>query len=296
MEWTEIIIGISVLIFGIYHWLTSTFDFWSSRGVAGPPPKLLFGNLFDVALGKLSIAEYLKIEYDARRDDKMFGVFLRNDPSLVLTDPDLIRDVLIKDFSKFPYRGVKTFYKISPLTQNLFNLEVAQWRPLRNKLTPAFASVKLKKMFHLLLECGEQLEEYLEKLTAENDIVECRELTGKFTIDVIGTCAFGLQLNALVDENSEFRKMGEAVFASDWKKIMKDRIRDFAPWLYSLLAPVIADRKMTNFFLNITRETMEHRKKNHIVRHDFIGLIMKLRDDPVQCGDIGETYFIFNRS
>lgn len=289
MEWPEIAIGVSIIIYGIYYWAISTFDYWSSRGVAGPAPKPFLGNLSDVFFGKSSFGEYLKTVYDKHRDEPMFGIFMSRNPALVLIDPNLIKDVLIKDFSTFSDRGLKTFETAEPLSQHLVNLEPARWRPLRHKLSPVFTSGKLKKMFYLLLECGDHLEEYLAKLTSNDETVECRELTAKFTTDVIGTCAFGLQMNALADEDSEFRKMGRDIFTPDWRKIVKFRIRDFAPSIYSLLGPLIADTKMVNFFMNMMRDTVNYRKKNHVVKHDFIDLIMELRDNPDKLSDIELT-------
>lgn len=253
----------------------------------------MIGNLKDVLLGKTSMGQLLKSVYDENRDEAVIGIYLRRQPVLLLVDPEVIKDVLIKDFSVFGERGLRTFEKVEPLTQHLVNLEHARWRPLRTKLSPVFTSGKLKQMFYLLVECGEHLEKYIEKLIAKNEAIECRELTAKFTTDVIGNCAFGLKLNALVDENSEFRKMGRSVFAPDWRNFLRLRIRESAPWLYSIVGRFLFDQKITHFFMRIMKETMEHRKNNGIVKHDFIDLVMELKDHPDKVGDMGKYYFLF---
>lgn len=139
MEWIGTTIGISVLTVGLYFWLTSTFGYWTLRGVPGPAPIPIFGNLFDVAFGKLSVGEYVKIHYDAHRDEKIFGMFLKSKPALVLIDPDLIQDVLIKNFPTFPNRGMRMIFdEYEPLTHHLFNIETPRWRPLRNRILPIF--------------------------------------------------------------------------------------------------------------------------------------------------------------
>lgn len=293
MEWIQLVIAISTCLVGFYYWTRSNFDFWKSRKVVGPRPLPLIGNLKDVLLGKTSMGQLLKSVYDENRDEAVIGIYLRRQPVLLLVDPEVIKDVLIKDFSVFGERGLRTFEKVEPLTQHLVNLEHARWRPLRTKLSPVFTSGKLKQMFYLLVECGEHLEKYIEKLIAKNEAIECRELTAKFTTDVIGNCAFGLKLNALVDENSEFRKMGRSVFAPDWRNFLRLRIRESAPWLYSIVGRFLFDQKITHFFMRIMKETMEHRKNNGIVKHDFIDLVMELKDHPDKVGDMGKYYFLF---
>ena len=77
---------------------------------------------------------------------------------------DLIKDVLIKDFSTFNNRGLNVSERTDPLATNLFNVEARRWRPLRTKLSPVFTSGKLREMFPLILECAENLEQCLEKI------------------------------------------------------------------------------------------------------------------------------------
>lgn len=216
----EIVCGIAIIIFLLYRYLASSFDFWKVRNVKGPKPNLLFGNIKDLMLQRKSMADFLLEVYKEFKDEPYVGVYFRSTPILLLQDPQLIKDILIKDFSNFPQRGTPVTEKVEPLSQHLVFLEAKRWRPLRNKLSPAFSSGKLKEMFPLMLECGKHLENYLNKIP-ENDIVEFRDITAKYTTDVIGNCVFGIEMNAIVDEDSEFRKMGKKIFRHFYKKSYK---------------------------------------------------------------------------
>lgn len=106
MDLVTILCGIAVVLLAIYYYFTSTFDFWESRGVRGPRPVPLFGNLKDILLVKKSMTEYMSELYKAYKDEPLIGIFSRRTPLLVVKDPDLIKDVLIKDFTKFADRGM----------------------------------------------------------------------------------------------------------------------------------------------------------------------------------------------
>lgn len=108
----EILCGIAAVILACYYYFTSTFDFWKSRNVRGPRPIPVFGNFKDVTFNKTTAYDCLAKAYNDYKDEKMYGMFGRTTPLLILKDPDLIKDVLIKDFSIFANRGFPTFKKV----------------------------------------------------------------------------------------------------------------------------------------------------------------------------------------
>lgn len=109
----EILCGIAAVALFLYYYLTSTYDFWKSRGVNGPEPKLLFGNMKSVLLGKKSNADFSKEIYDEFKSEPVIGLYARQKPFLIVKDLDLVKDVLVKDFSVFANRGQKMHEKVS---------------------------------------------------------------------------------------------------------------------------------------------------------------------------------------
>ncbi|XP_015606942.1 cytochrome P450 6B1-like, partial [Cephus cinctus] len=142
----EIVCGVAVTFLLIYYYLTRNYGFWKQRGVAGPVPSFPFGNMEDTILGKFELGVLFKQFYDKYKGEQMVGIFVRSTPALVLCDPELIKDVLIKDFTVFANRGLKHNAKVDPFSANLVFLDEKEWRPLRKKLTPVFTSGKLKQM------------------------------------------------------------------------------------------------------------------------------------------------------
>lgn len=264
--------------FIIYRWSTYTFDFWQKRNVVGPQPTALLGNYKAVLFGKMSFGQWLAENYQNYSNAPIVGVFKVRQPIAIIRDPDLIKHVLMRDFIKFPDRGKKTFEKAKPLSQHLLNLDYPKWKPLRNQFSPAFNPRKLREMFLLLCECGDHFQDCLEKRITTEDMIDCHDLTACFTTDVIGTCAFGLQMQAIADKQSVFRNMGKYILDMDWKKLIKFRIKECMPWFYSFLAPVVHDSMVTDFFSTIMKETIDHRRRYNVDKHDIIHQIMEIQD------------------
>ncbi|XP_071646284.1 cytochrome P450 6A1-like isoform X1 [Temnothorax longispinosus] len=290
MESFEILCGIAVvIILALYYFLTSNYDFWKSRGVRGPRPIPVFGNLKNVTFSKISVGYYLAELYNEYKDEAVLGIFAGKMPILIVKDLDLIKDVLIKDFSTFANRGIPVSNKADPLSQHLFSLEPKRWRPLRTRLSPVFTSGKLKEMFSLISECADHLIQYMEKVVSENKPVECHELTAKYTTDVIGSCVFGIEMNALSNDNSEFRKMGRKIFEPTWTNILQIRLRLMFPRLYELSAYVLPQTEITKFFTRVVVETMDYRETNNITRNDFVDMLRELKKHPDKLDDIDLT-------
>jgi len=144
-------------------------------------------------------------------------------------------------------------------------------------------------MFSLISECADLLVEYMEKIASRNEPVECRELIAKYTIDVIGSCAFGIEINALSNENNEFCEMGKKVFTLTWTHLLRVRIRETFPWFYNMLGYILPQTNITKFFTHVVMENMDHREMNNITRNDFIDTLRELKKHPDKLPDIS-TY------
>jgi len=109
----EVLCGIAIIILLIYYYLTSNYDYWKLRGIRGPRPLPIFGNFKDILLAKRYIGDFLVDIYQEYKNESMIGIFSRRQPALIIKSPELIKDVLIKEFSKFSHRGVVTRNKVN---------------------------------------------------------------------------------------------------------------------------------------------------------------------------------------
>ncbi|KAG7204263.1 hypothetical protein KM043_002085 [Ampulex compressa] len=285
----ETLAYVVILLLILFMYLTRNYNFWHIRDVKGPRPVLGFGNFVGASLGLVSMGDYLKRIYDKYKNERMIGVFSGTEPLLLLKDPALIKDVLIKDFSVFADRGIHTDDKIDTFAASLFTIDPERWRPLRMKLSTVFSSGKLKEMFHILLECSDHFERFMERIVARGEPVDCRMATSKFTADVIGACAFGIDCQALEDEDCTFLRMSKRIMQPTFRTFLKETMKAKLPWLYGLVGHLVNDPEVAQFFISTVKETLAYRKKHNIVKHDFMDLLLDLKEHPEKLPEIELT-------
>ncbi|PBC27053.1 Cytochrome P450 6a2 [Apis cerana cerana] len=276
----EIICGVIVVLIAFYYYITARNNFWKIRGIPGPEPLPGFGNVLKIVLGKEAPFQFLTRVYNEFKNEPLIGVFMKTYPALVVKDPDLIKDIMIKDFYKFPNRGFPKSDPADPLTQHLFLVEADKWRPLRTQLSPVFSTGKLKGTFTQILDCSNHLVTYMDKLVKMGEPIDVREVTAKFTTDVIGSCVFGIKMNSLSGKESEFRRFGRQIFAMSFLKILRLRIKQFLPMLHYLLVRILPADQETKIMLKLTKDTFNFREKHNIVRPDFMNILMELKKHP----------------
>nr|UEN71145.1 cytochrome P450 4AV17 [Meteorus pulchricornis] len=264
---------------GFYYWATSTFSYWKNLGVPGPSPTPFLGNAAPVLTHKKSLPEMIKDLTDEWKHEPFFGIFNGRMPALIVTDLDLIKNILIKDFHAFPGRGLVIDEEDDPLEAHLFNLDGHRWKVLRSKQSPAFTSGKLRQMVDLIVECSHNFEKYLSEEVAINNVIDCHEFAARFTTDVIGSCAFGINMSALEKKDSKFREIGRAMFRPTFGNLLEKMLRVIAPRLRKFLGLKALAPEYTKFFIGTIKETMEYREKNNILRHDFVDILRDLKNN-----------------
>ncbi|XP_026292557.2 probable cytochrome P450 6a14 [Frankliniella occidentalis] len=193
--------------------------------------------------------------------------------------PQLIKQIVTKDFSSFHDRGLPTNEE-DPLTLHLFNLSGNKWRNLRNRLSPSFTSGKLKLMFPLMRDIGAELNAQVAVEAKKTDTheVEISALLSRFATDVIGSVAFGIQCNCLRDQHNEFHEMSKKMFRTSTIQFLRFILEGIHPKLSKLLPMKWIFSNVHRFFVDLMKETVEYREKNNVERNDFVQLMMQLRN------------------
>lgn len=212
---------------------------------------------------------------------KFIGLYFFTNPVALVTDLDMVKDVLIKDFDYFVDRGVYYNEKDDPLSAHLFNLESTKWRPLRAKLTPTFTSGKMKMMFPTVVDISNQFQQAVDRIVQEQPRgFEIRDVIQRYTTDVIGSCAFGIDCNSFLYPDNEFRRAGKLSFDRPFLLRLKINFCAVFPKIARSLKIKRLNQEATKFYTKVVKETVEYRVKNKVNRNDFMNLLIDLKNSP----------------
>jgi cytochrome P450 family 6 len=89
--------------------------------------------------------------------------------------------------------------------------------------------------------------------------VEVKEMMGRFTTDIIASCAFGINSNSLKDPDAEFGLYLRKVFHITAYKGLALLTAFFAPNLKSLFRLKFVDDKTNNIIRQTVWSTVEYR-------------------------------------
>lgn len=287
----DVIAILAVLVAMLYFYMRYAFTYWERRSFPTIQPSFPFGNFGKVFTQKTSMTGLLSDLY-ASTTESLLGVYSVFRPVVVLRDPELIRKVMVKDFQSFHDRGVFNDEKTDPLTGNLFLLDGDKWRNLRQKLSPTFTSGKLKAMFSTIVECGQPLQDYLEKFANKNEVMEMREISARFSTNVIASVAFGIETDCIQNPDTAFRRYGRKVFDLNLRNGIRQLVSFLSPKLMVFFKIRAFDKDVQEFMTAVVKQNLEYREKNNVTRKDFFQLLMQLRNGgSVQSDGQWETAF-----
>lgn len=251
------------------------YSYWAKRGVPSAEVNLLFGNLASAVVMKEQIGQIYNRIYKQFNDVPYVGVYKMRTPSLMLKDPDLIRDILIKDFDSFSANDIDISKEDTLASKNPFCQWGDEWKKTRGMLNPCYTGAKVKGMFPLIQHVGESLVSYVRDRKSET--MEMKDLCSRFTIDVVANCAFGLEGQSFTNPDADFKKMGEKIFQPSVLTGLKFLFIFIAPAFSKFLKIKFISDDVSNYFRQIIDSTLSYRNKNNVVREDFLKAMLELK-------------------
>ncbi|XP_072398319.1 cytochrome P450 6k1-like [Diabrotica undecimpunctata] len=276
---TDITIFIAFVSFWAYKYLTRNFDYWEQRKIPYPKPLPLFGNFYEVFTFKMTIHERMKKLYD-QIDAPYFGIFILDEPVLVLKDPKLIKDILIKDFAIFCNRRPVVPVQ-SLMAKAIFFLKNPEWKQVRIKLTPVFTSAMLKNLHnnHLTEICN-SMTTFLKK---NKGILDGKRVGELFSSELVIKFVYGANSHCFDEKPSAIESVLKNMSAFSLRNAIIQNLYFIKPsWVIILQLNFISE-SILKFFEGVFKQVMEARSHYDGKPQNFVDFANKaLREK--QCG------------
>lgn len=157
--------GVSVA-YTLYVVIIKNWNYFSARNVAFERGLPLLGSQYKTVLGKSSLFDTLAENYRKNaRKHRIVGMYeLGGQPSHMILDPKLIRDITIKDFDHFVNHNLDLDTSMDPLFGRVLqSMTNDNWRNMRSTLSPLFRGSKIRYMVQLLSDATNDFVSHIEK-------------------------------------------------------------------------------------------------------------------------------------
>ncbi|CAG2168055.1 unnamed protein product [Oppiella nova] len=218
---------------------------------------------------------------------KVYGLYILSKPRLTVADPELIKQILVKDFDAFRNRQSRPRSN-GLVLKNMSRARDDDWKRVRTiaspafrfskvRKIPAFRFSKVRKMYGLINHCCEDFLNNLDKDVSNGmNEVKLGQIMGAYSMDVIASCAFATKTNTYTDPNNPFTTNAfNIINVAVWKGI-----------------GTLTERK---FFVDFTRSIIKKRRDNKEIHNDFLQLLMDVErpeGDIREAGDANEAHHV----
>ncbi|CAG9810161.1 unnamed protein product [Chironomus riparius] len=273
-----LIAGFVVLI--IYLLSKYFLTYWTRLNIPQFDGQFFFGNGKKLFTKQVSFLEFFEDVYKKTKNHRVFGIYMLYKPILIINDPKLVQDILIRDFSTFHDRPmVAESAEYCPLMANLFNMEGKKWRELRVRISPAFTAGKLRNMIPIQKTSTEVLLKFIRKnIKNGENVFDFKDTLARYILSTISSVGFGIDNDCINEPDNMFRKISLMVFELSMSNGIKNFLMFFLPDLFTFLKLNPFTPEVSPYIVSMVEQTIAHREKNNYQRNDFMDLLIRLRN------------------
>ena len=247
-----------LIVTAVYYHVSLKYRYWKSRNIDGPSPLPLIGNTY---VRSPRVAWHELEMLDVSKYGRAFGVYAGTTPVLVVSDPKILQDILIRDFTTFSYRH-PYYHKIQK--QSVIAVNGKRWKEMRAIMSPTFTSGKMKAMHHLIKHSVDNLVQHIDsELASGRADFNNKELYGDLTLGVIASCAFATDTNA-------HQERGNNIFLHNVAEFFNFSVMKL--FLFAVLPASLKTRlqfttvksKPMKFLVEMSRSILEQRRQTGV--------------------------------
>lgn len=143
-------------------------------------------------------------------------------------------------------------------------------------------------MLPLIKEVGEEMNRFLEKHCDKT--VDVKELSSRYSTDVIASCAFGINSHSLTSDRSAFREAGSKLFDFRFVTAIRQLLYFCAHTLVKIFKVKAFDPDAYRFLVEAFEHTIKEREYRKQKRNDLIDIIIDMKKE-----DTGEENIKFGK-
>lgn len=276
-------VALSVVLLALLTWYsTSAFSRLEKLGIRHPKPSPFIGNLTFFRQGFWESQMELRKLYGP-----LCGYYLGRRMFIVISEPDMIKQVLVENFSNFTNR-MASGLESKPVADSVLFLRDKRWEEVRSVLTPAFSPEKLNEMIPLISQACDLLLAHLKCYAECGDAVDIQRCYSCYSTDVVASVAFGTQVDSQKTPEDPFVKYCRRFFAFCIPRPLLVLILSF-PSIMVPLARILPNKnrdELNGFFNKLIRNVIALRDQQAAEerRRDFLQMVLDARQSAPSVG------------
>ncbi|XP_063548878.1 cytochrome P450 6j1-like [Cydia strobilella] len=277
--WLYIALALIALVY--YVFTSFKYDHWEKKGVpTASGNERFFGHLKPITLVKKHLIEFYEAMYKEFPDAPLIGYYMMCVPALMVKDMDIIKTILVSEFSSFNFNGFTVDKNADPVAAaHPFVLKGEEWKSARAQVTPSLSLAKLKGYLPSILKVGDEMVKYVKKNCVGTAEFEARKLSMLYATDVIGNAFYGIENNSFENKDSLLSMLtNEIHFETTVFKNIK-QIFQRMPIINKFFPARFTSQKLTDVMVAITRKVIKERFASGEKRNDLIQLLLTQKEN-----------------
>ncbi|XP_075541823.1 cytochrome P450 3A41-like isoform X2 [Dermacentor variabilis] len=252
----------------LFWWFRRTFTFWKDKGIAHLTFSQYMRFLYDLytkPVNKVIISSYM-------RYGRVYGSYQGIAPTLVVGDPDILREVMVTKFKNFPDRSLAQSVGTEVWKKSIMNVSGEEWKKARTIFTPALTATRLKTILKKAKSVLRKMTSRVKDAAAQNKPVDFSGLATHTALDITAALNYSIDINSENDTNHPILKSLEGIYmnAGGWRALMLFLM----PSLCKILKPDYPPKSSTDLFKAFVSVLIEDRKSKNKVEDDFLQIFM----------------------
>ncbi|XP_077510054.1 cytochrome P450 3A41-like [Amblyomma americanum] len=260
-------------------WVRKTFTFWRDKGIAHLTFWQYLRFLYDIFTKPLN--EVLHRNY--KRYGRVYGSYQGTAPTLVVGDPDIIREVLVTKFQNFSDKSEAQRIGSDVWCKAIDNLSGDEWKTARNIFTPALTATGLRTIVVKIKTIAEKLTSRIVDAASQDEPVNLSELSFYTALDTAAALNYSIELDSKNDPNHALIRCLEGIYMNEggWKVLMLF----FMPSVFKALQPDYPRKESTDVFRAFVSHLIQERESKEKEEDDFLQVFMNADYDWEKAGN-----------